>query len=423
MKFSDTNLLKPFLEKAKHPDPAVRLDAAIQLGYLWGSISCNALFQLLLDADHTVQDAAVDSLINHGKHEGNTVAVQAVRFLGDTRQDVRVRISNLLIALGEQSLEPLVLELRGAVPRYRWLTAEILGMLGEVDAGEALIGALADENREVVASAAQALGKLKIADAIDPIVAAYRKYPEMGAGFAEALGQIGSQKVVPFLLMRLANAVGLEVFTIIEGLGHIGASQAMDTLLNKLVNAKGMLVEVTWKSILSIAQKNQMDILSLLGRPEVSERLKDIFWEDGDEDILGHLTLALRETSTTRGILILASRFSRFPKEIRRVLARELGVIGDKDAVKYLVEALNDEDILVVYQAAESLADIGSNPAQNALKDMMGSKNDIKILAAVQAVQNKQIDPYIVPLHQLTAHHNPGINRAVQKTMNSSPNQ
>ncbi len=423
MTFTDSDLLKPFLSKVNHTDPTVRLDAAKMLGSLWGSVSCNALFRLLLDSDSRVQDAAVDGLINHGKHSGNTVAVQAVRFLGETRQDVRIRISNLLVALGSQSLEPLLLELRGADPQQRWLAAEILGFLGEPEVGEALIGAMADEHCEVVVSAAQALGKLKIVDAVDPIIAAYRKYPEMGSVFAEALGRIGSYKVVPFLLIRVANATGLEVFTLTEALGRIGSSQAMDTLLFMLSSAKGMLLEVTWKSILSIAQKNHMDILSLLGTAQVSDRLKDIFWYDGDEDILVHLSKALQETSTSRGIIILASRFSKFPKEIRRVLTRELGEIGGKDAVRYLIEALDDDDIIVVYHAAESLARCGGKNAENALKDMMGSKNEVKILAAVQALNNKQIDPFIVPLHQLTAHQNPGIHRAVHKTIDSNPNR
>jgi HEAT repeat protein len=370
-----------------------------------------------------VQDAAVIGLVNQGKHPGNTVAEKAVTYLGEIRQDVRTRISNLLIALGHQSMEPLVQELRNEDAHHRWLAADILGMLGEIDAGEALIEALTDEDSEVVASAAQALGKLKITDAVDVVVAAYRRHPEMGSVFAEALGRIGSYKVVPFLLVRLANATGLEVFTITEALGRIGSSQAMDTLLFMLSSAKGMLLEVTWKAILAIAQKNQMDILSLLGTTQVSDRLKDIFWQDGDQDILAHLSRALKETSTSRGIVILASQFSKFPKEIRRVLARELGEIGSNDAVRYLIKALDDDDILVVYHAAESLANIGGTQAETALREMMGSKNEVKVLAAVQALHNKQIEPYIVPLHQLTAHRNPGIHQAAYRTINSTPHR
>jgi HEAT repeat protein len=420
MTLTHSDLLKPFMEKVNHPDPVVRLEGARMLGNIWAAESCNALFHLLLDTDSRVQDAAVDGLINHGKHSGDAVAAQAVKYLGETRQDVRMRISNLFIALGPHSLEPLVLELRSPEPRHRWLAAEILGLLGEPEAGSALIEAMADEDCEVVVSAAQAMGKLKITDAVDPIISAYRRYPDMGSVFAEALGRIGSYKAVSFLLIRLANAAGLEVFTITEALGRIGSSQAMDTLLFMLSTAKGMLLEVTWKSILSIAQKNKMDILSLLGTAQVSDRLKDIFWHDGEEDVLAQLSRALQETSTSRGILILASQFANFPKEIRRVLAQALGEIGGMDAVRCLINAMDDDDIIVVYHAAESLAQIGGKQAEKALRDMMGSKNEVKILAAVQALHNKRVDPYIVPLHQLTAHENPGIHQAVHKTINSA---
>ncbi|KPL06859.1 hypothetical protein AMJ86_06890 [bacterium SM23_57] len=252
---------------------------------------------------------------------------------------------------------------------------------------------------------------------MEPIQAAYRMYPENGHIFANALGQIGDNRAIPFLLTRLTMTSGLEAFAIAEALGEIGRPQAMDTLLSMLSTARGMFLGVIWKSILTIAQKNQMDVLSLLSTPQVKDRLKEIFQDDDEHDLMFYLNESLTETSTSRGILILASRISRFPPEIRRALARELGKIGGKEATKHLIKALKDDDVLVMYQATESLAKIGNDAAVSALKNMLESNNEVMILATVRALKHLKIDPYLESLNKLASHENPSINRAVQQTI------
>jgi HEAT repeat protein len=410
--------LRPFLNGVTHPEASVRVETAIILGQISEPASCRALFQLLLDSDPRVQDAALHSLVQNGRYPENRVAQQAVHFLGDDRYDVQMRVRSLLTALGNQSLHPLISELQSPVPLHRRQAAEILGVLGESDASGALMEALRDGDPNVVSAAGQALGRLKVKQSVDHIIAAYRLYPEMGHIFAEALGHIASGNAISFLITRLSMASGLEAFAITEALGEIGRPQAMDSLLVMLSTAEGMLLEMLWRSILTIAQKNQMDILALLGSAQVQKRLQDIF-QDDEQDLLSYLTQALRETSTTRGILILATRFHRFPPQMRRVLAQELGRIGGRGAVNCLTKALEDEDVLVVYQAAESLARIGGEAAESALKHMLDSGNEVHMLAAVRALKHIQVNPFLERLHQLLAHDNPSIHQAVRQTLSA----
>ena len=410
---AEQDLLKPFLKTRNHPKAEVRRETAQMLGQVLGKTSCEALYQLLLDSDHRVQDAALDSLILHGNHPESTVARQVVKLLGDERHEVRSRVAILLTSLGKQSMEPLISELRGPKrnSRIRQQAAEILGVLGDSSASSVLIETLQDSERDTVVAAAQALGRLKIQEAVDPILSAYQQYPESRPIFVEALGLIADSRAVPFLLTRLTMASGLETFAIVEALGEIGRPQAMETLISMLAEARGMFLEVLWKSILKIAQKNQIDVLSILGTSQVQNRLKDIFQENGDQDLMSYLTIALRETSTSRGILILASRFHQFSCEIRRAMVREVGKIPGKETVKCLVKALEDDDVLVVFQAAESLAPREGQTAVSALKKMMNSENDVRVLAIIRALKQAKLHPYLETLHQLTSHSNPTIRR------------
>jgi len=418
---AEQDLLKPFLKTRNHPEAEVRRETAQMLGQVLGKTSCDALYELLLDSNPRVQDAALDSLILHGKHPESTISQQMVKFLGGERHEVRSRIAILLTSLGKQSLEPLISELQGPNPngRVRQQAAEILGVLGDSSAGSILIDALRDNDRNVVVAAVQALGRLKIQEAVEPILSTYRQYPESGPIFADALGLIADSRAVPFLITRLAMASGLETYAIVEALGEIGHPQAMETLINRLAEARGMFLEVLWMSILRIAQKNQIDVLSILATPQVQDRLKDIFQEEGDQNLISYLTIALRETSTSRGILILASRFHQFSCEIRRALVREMGKIPGKDTVKCLIKALEDDDVLVVYQAAESLAQRDGQTAVSALKKMMNSENDVRVLAVIRALKQAKLTPYLESLHQLATHSNPTIHREADHLLNA----
>jgi len=384
------------------------------LGQVSEPFSCTALFELIQDDDCQVQDAALRSLIFLGKYPENNIPEEAVRLLGDSRNHVRSRISALLTALGTLALKPLLSQLESPIPLARRQATEILGVLGDPAAADGLIGALRDSDQEVVASATQALGRLKITESVDPIIAAYRLYPDMGHIFAEALGNIADGRSVPFLLFRLNMTSGLEAFAIAEALGEIARPQAIDTLLSKMSDAHGMMLEVLWKSVLKIARRNQMDVLSLMNSPQVADCMKEIFKDDADRELLPDLSKSLTGTSTSRGILLLASRFHCYPSEIRRVLARELGQVGGKVAVKVLKQALDDEDVLVVHQAAESLAHIGNPTAIAALKEMLTSDNEVKVLAGIRAVKPVNTDPFTNELEKLRVSRNPSILRAVE---------
>jgi len=384
------------------------------LGQLSEASSCLALLELIQDDSRQVQDAALRSLMILGKYPENQVAEQAVRLLGDSRNNVRSRVGALLTSLGALAVKPLLAELESPIPLVRRQATEILGVLGDPSAADDLIRALRDSDQEVVASAAQALGRLKIKDSVDPILAAYRLYPDMGHLFAEALGNISDGRAVPYLLFRLNTTSGLEAFAIAEALGEIARPQAIDTLLTRMSDAHGMMLEVLWKSVLNIARQNQMDVLSLMNSPQITKRMKEIVKDHADRELFPDLSRSLTGTSTSHGVLLMASRFHCFPSEIRRVLARELGQINGKVAVKVLKQALEDEDILVVRQAAESLAQIGTPVAVAALKQLLASDNEVKVLAGIRALKPMNIDPFSNELDKLRTSRNPSIQRAVE---------
>ena len=80
--------------------------------------------------------------------------------------------------------------------------AEALGRIGDARAVDPLIAALRDEDIYVVRSAAEALGRIGDARAVDPLIAALRD-EDVVRSAAEALGRIGDARAVDALIDTL----------------------------------------------------------------------------------------------------------------------------------------------------------------------------------------------------------------------------
>jgi len=114
----------------------------------------------------------------------------------------RVRAARYLHAFGERAVEPLCKALRNdEIPAVRAAAAESLGDIGDARAVEPLIDSLRSVEWQVRAAAAKALGQLKDARAIEPLCnALLDKDFNVRAAAAEALGLIGDERALQPLL-------------------------------------------------------------------------------------------------------------------------------------------------------------------------------------------------------------------------------
>ena len=132
----------------------------------------NELFQALLAPDDREASQAMAQLQAHG-----------------------VRLYPRLVALTQSPL-----------PRARWRSAVLLGELGNPGAGAALLGLLADPDVTTRAAAAQALGRLGVEAAVEPLAQLVARVSEplpVRVSAARALGLLGSGDAVPQLVPAL----------------------------------------------------------------------------------------------------------------------------------------------------------------------------------------------------------------------------
>lgn len=112
---------------------------------------------------------------------------------------------------------------------------KILAQLGEPTT-DLLLTALHDEDHQVRISAIDALGEMKVTEAVEPIIAAMRdKNDWVRWHCAAALSKIGSEKAVPRLVVALREDRSWWVrYYAAEALGEIGAAEAIKPLLSAL---------------------------------------------------------------------------------------------------------------------------------------------------------------------------------------------
>ena len=134
-------------------------------------------------------------------------------------------------------------------------------------AEEALITELAAADRQVRLNAVLALGRLRVAGAVEPLLAHCREDadPEVRGGAAEALGRIGDRRAVTVLLGQLTSAAADELDRrgAAVGLGSLRATEAVEPLLALLDSSHW---EERWRAAVALGQIGDPRARTALGR-------------------------------------------------------------------------------------------------------------------------------------------------------------
>lgn len=197
----------------------IRRVAAEALGQIGDTLAVGPLILALRDNNSEVRWAAAEALGKIGPHWPQSEA--AKRLVPDfiaALQDEDSSVSEAAKALGQigdvRAVDPLIMALRDEDPDVRESAAEALGKIGDVRSVEPLITALRDEKGYVCGAVGKALRQ--IAPDWPQSEAAKRQVPEfiatLGDGnwrvrqaAAEALGQIGDARAVEPLMVALRD--------------------------------------------------------------------------------------------------------------------------------------------------------------------------------------------------------------------------
>jgi HEAT repeat protein len=208
---------------------------------------------------------------------------------------------------------------------------------------EPLIAALKDENMEARRYAAEALGRIGDARAIDPLIAALEYDDGFNPSSATlALVSFGSSAVDP-LITALEHENGGVRMRATQALGMIGDIRAIPHLIAVLEELGKVYTDPMWYETSGIGAEAEEALVKMGGNPETVESLIGVL-QDGD-------------------------------RLERMAAARILGQIGDRRAVEPLVTALEDEDEWVRVRAAEALAEFGDTRAVDTLIAALGHEH------------------------------------------------
>ena len=348
-----------------------RAMAAERLGKIG---SARAVFPLLLtlrdvkDEDADVRGAALRAL---GRIRDPAAIPELIEALGTPEASLPQRIAEILVRFDAAAVGPLCRELRNRESEVRRMwAAEILGWLGNAEAGIPLIDALGDVNPEVRAKSAGALGKLSESRAIDRLLEMLLSdpIPFVRTRVAQALGAIGNPRVIDHLVQVLKDPEWWVRIRAIEALEQIGRESA-GTLLAALEDEDG---EVRRRAATALERMGYV-------RDSVETLEREGFRAD-----LFRILLLIGRAGVTEGIL---GRITNARPPANKLLVRLAGEVGNPAAVPVLLEALQaSDDASFRSRLVEALGKLGDASAVPAILRCLKDSDSWVRRASVEAL-------------------------------------
>ncbi|MDQ1275465.1 MAG: hypothetical protein QG610_1039 [Euryarchaeota archaeon] len=275
-----------------------------------------------------------------------------------------------------------ILSLDDEKPEVRIAAARLLGILGDKQTVDALLGKLADKN------------------------------PRVREAAVEALGRVGDEKTVEVLIEKLEDRDPAFRLHTVRALSRLGDERAVSPLVKRL-DDKVLEVRIAAASALGdLESRNTVDPLL--------KKLEDIRMKDSSVELQKQIIVALGKIGDTKALdAILSILDSPYP-DIRKHAAESLGNLGDERAVFPLVEKLSDIRPEVRNASAYALGKIGDEQAVEPLLEMLKEKNPELRITAVYALGNLRAPQAINPLINMLDDNNPWVRKCAAEALGKS---
>jgi HEAT repeat protein len=139
----DKRALKPLIKVLKDRSPEVRASAAISLGKMCSDEATKALISALRDPEASIRQEVAKAL---GEIKDTHAINALIKAFQDSKIEVGRAARNALVGIGTPAVKPLINALNNHKMERRWLVADALGEIGDVEAIEPLSSALFDSD-------------------------------------------------------------------------------------------------------------------------------------------------------------------------------------------------------------------------------------------------------------------------------------
>lgn len=388
--------IEALLDKAQSGNLSERSEAVTMLASSGSEESIAGLVIALEDQDGGVRELAADALSQmHGELTGALLS----EFLGVENITTRNLAAEILIKIGGDAVEGLIVHIESPDHDVRKFVVDVLGLIGDERAVEPICSALWDENSNVCCSAAEALGLIGDPSATEPLIAAAEKIADLRPQVAEALGCLRDTRAVEYLISLLSSDDPLLMYTATEALGKIGSPAALKSL-SEIINSDSIeIAGEAFRSALKIADSVNVDLVSHI----TGERMRSFILDgliSGDTDVLryslqnpelwndsglvkGALDHAAEMPEGVRQELFSQLRKMRSPLRAPLMAAIEvatdnkklllldiLSLFVSQEDVQSIVSYGNDSDERVREKAAKILGQIGDEAVLKSLNKL-----------------------------------------------------
>ena len=307
------------LEKSlKHRDAEVRRQAIRDLKERESDLSVviPILIKSLRDEDWRVRKTAIEILLDI---RGKAVIEELINTLYcEDSANARNSAIEALISLGAEATDYLIEAFKTTNTDVKKFIIDILGSTGDLKALPLLLKALDDKDENVRASAVEHLGNIrKNVSVINALIAILKKkdiwvaYPA-----ADALGRIGDARAVDALVSVLQQKALRK--PVIRALGQISEVRSLNSIVPFLKDESKTIREETVKAIERFFQKGILEEI-------IIESIKSTFGNEAINILLPH-------THSNK-------------KDVRAAAIVLVGLLKDKKAVAPLLEMSAEEDL------------------------------------------------------------------------------
>ncbi len=216
------------------------------------------LAERIVDKNNGIRDSISTTLIlNKNPHIPEIV----VPYISSPDAATRNLAGEILLAKGSEAVDAMIDYLpKGNDDDHKFII-DLLGLIGDKKAVPSILKVFEEtEDDNVILACIEALGNLKAEEGVEKIISAYSKNELFWATVMEALGKIGGDKAVAFMLEKYDEVDELTKFSIVESLGDVGNQDAVDLLNEVISNYNGPLAWAAFESLMKLRSKYDYDI-------------------------------------------------------------------------------------------------------------------------------------------------------------------
>jgi HEAT repeat protein len=160
------------------------------------------------------------------------------------------------VKIGSAAVPALIENIENEDHDVRKFIVDVLGLIADARAVEALSQRLGDENVNVVCASAEALGRVGSPRAVDSLIAVTDQAPDAVLPAIEALGKIRDPRALDYLYKCLESTDPMVMLVAIEAVGQIGQESSVARLAHYLESPDRTTSEAAMGAIIAITRHN-----------------------------------------------------------------------------------------------------------------------------------------------------------------------